>query len=74
MAALLTPAAVMMLVLAFWRLASDLNAASQFPISNGLFSHWQFWMALAGSLQFCAILLNRYGKALAILQESVDDS
>src|SRR5580704_14701153 len=73
MAALLTPAAVMACVLAFWRLASDVNATGQFPISDGLFSHWQVWLALAVSLQSCATFLNRYGKAEIILPPSVDD-
>jgi len=73
MASLLTPAAVMALALACWRLAADLNATGQFPIPNGLFSHWQVWLTLAGSLQFCATLLNRYGKPQAVLPESVDE-
>jgi hypothetical protein len=58
--------------LAFWRLAADLNATGQFPIPAGLFSHWQVWLTLAASLQFCATLLNRYGKPQPILPESVD--
>ena len=73
MASLLTPAAVMACALAFWRLAADLNAAGQFPIPNGLFSHWQVWLTLAASLQFCATQLNRYGKPQVILPESVDE-
>jgi hypothetical protein len=60
--ALLTPAAVMALVLGFWRLGSDLNWTGQFAISRGLFSHWQVWMALALLLQICASVLNRYGR------------
>jgi hypothetical protein len=72
MASLLTPAAVMACVLAFWRLAADMNATGQFPISNGLFSHWQIWLATSGSLQFCATLLNRYGKPQAAIPDSVD--
>lgn len=59
--ALLTPAALMALVLGCWRLASDLNLTGEFVISRGLFSHWQVWMVLAGVLQTCASLLNRYG-------------
>jgi hypothetical protein len=73
MAALLTPAAVMACVLACWRLAADMNATGQFPIPSGFFSHWQIWLALAGSLQFCATALNRYGKPHAILPKSVDE-
>ena len=61
LAALLTPAAVMACVLAFWRLGADLNVTGQFPIPFGLFSHWQVWLTLAASLQFSATLLNRYG-------------
>ena len=71
MASLLTPAAVMACVLAFWRLAADLNATGQFPISDGLFSHWQVWLASATILQFGALLLNRYGKPEVALRESV---
>jgi hypothetical protein len=74
MASLLTPAAVMACVLAFWRLAADLNATGQFPIPSGLFSHWQVWLTLAASLQFCATQLNRYGKPQAILPESVEEA
>ena len=71
LASLLTPAAVMACVLAFWRLAADLNATGQFPITDGLFSHWQVWLTAAAVLQFCALLLNRYGNAEPVLQESV---
>jgi hypothetical protein len=73
-ASLLPPAALMACALAFWRLAADLNATGQFPIPNGLFSHWQVWLTLAASLQVCATLLNRYGKPEAILPESVDEA
>ena len=74
MASLLTPGALMACALAFWRLAADLKAAGQFPIPDGLFSHWQVWLTLAASLQFCATQLNRYGKPQAILPESVDEA
>ena len=59
-------------VLAFWRLAADLSVTGQFPITNGLFSHWQVWLTVATSLQFSAILLNRYGRTEVVLQETVD--
>lgn len=61
-AALLTPAAAMASALALWRVAADLNWASRFAISSGVFSHWQFWLAAAALIQICANLLNRYGK------------
>jgi hypothetical protein len=72
MASLLTPAAVMACVLTLWRLAADLNVTGQFPISDGLFSHWQVWLTIAATLQFSAIVLNRYGKADSVLPETVD--
>jgi len=74
MASLLTPGAVMACVLALWRLAADLNATAQFPIANGLFSHWQIWLTLAVSLQFFATTLNRYGKSEAIVPKTVDEA
>jgi len=60
--ALLTPAALIALVLGCWRLAADLNLTGQFAISGGLFSHWQVWIVLAAVLQTCASRLNRYGR------------
>jgi hypothetical protein len=73
LASLLTPGAVMACVLVLWRIAADLKAVAQFPISSGLFSHWQVWITLAGSLQFAATLLNRYGKSNPMLPNSVDE-
>jgi hypothetical protein len=61
-AALLTPAAVGALALGVWRLSADLKWAGEFAISRGLFSHWQVWIAVAGVLQTCASILNRYGR------------
>jgi hypothetical protein len=71
-AALLVPVAVMAYVLVLWRLAADLTLAGQFPISNGLFSHWQVWLTLAASLHFVAVILNRYGKSQMIVPKPVD--
>jgi hypothetical protein len=45
-----------------WRLSADLKWAGEFAISRGLFSHWQVWIAVAGVLQTCASILNRYGR------------
>jgi hypothetical protein len=61
-AALLTPVALLALLLACWRIAADLNWTSSFAIPSGLFSHWQVWMGGAVLLQLCARVLNRYGK------------
>jgi hypothetical protein len=60
---LLTPAALIALLLAFWRIAADLNWTASFAIPSGLFSHWQVWMACAVLLQLCARMLNRYARS-----------
>ncbi len=59
--ALLSPAAVMAAVLGVWRIGSDVGLAGAFAISDGFFSHWQVWLALAALLQLLAVVLNRYG-------------
>src|SRR5271167_2351777 len=67
-AALLTPGAVMALVLALWRMGSDLGFARAFAIRSGLLSHWQVWLAISVAIQFLAVLLNRYGAAEATVE------
>jgi hypothetical protein len=58
---LLIPAALMAYVLGVWRLASDLGMAGEFAI-DGIFSHWQVWIAMAAALHIGAASLNRYGR------------
>jgi len=58
---LLTPAAVMALVLAIWPLAAALKFAGAFPIDEGVFSHWQVWLVVACALQSMALAFNRIG-------------
>ncbi len=64
----------MAIVLALWRLGADLRTTGEFPISAGLFSHWQVWLTGAALLQFLAMILNRYGNAEPALQEAVEES
>jgi len=59
---LLTPLAVMAAGLAAWRRGAELNWTGQFAITEGLFSHWQVWIAMAAMLQSIATLLIRYGR------------
>jgi hypothetical protein len=73
LASLLTPAAVTACVLAFWRLTADFKALGAFPITSGLFSHWQVWLAGAVALQLISILLNRYGNSQPVLRKSVKE-
>jgi hypothetical protein len=46
-----------------WGVAADLKIAGDFAIANGLFSHWQVWIASAVVLAFLSRLLNRYGRS-----------
>ena len=73
LASLLIPAAVMAYVLAGWRVAADLNMTGQFPITEGLFSHWQVWGAAAAVVNMVAIALNRYGKARPVIQRPIEE-
>src|SRR5258708_17674991 len=52
--ALITPAAVIALVLGLWRLTADLEWTGSFLISHGFFSHWQGWISLALTRQLRA--------------------
>jgi len=67
--ALLTPASVLALAFGLWRLGADLEWTGEFPISNGLFSHWQVWIALALSLKLTAPALRRNARAGAETSE-----
>ena len=62
-AALLSPAAVMALAMAMWRIAADLSWTNSFYVDSGPLSHWQFWLGVAILLQLCSHYLNRYGNS-----------
>jgi hypothetical protein len=57
---LMTPIALAGWTLGGWSVAASMNWSGDFPISEGLFSHWQVWVALAIAVQFVAFLLQRY--------------
>lgn len=68
-ASLLTPAAVLCVVMALWGVLSDTNYLQKFVIEEGLFSHWQVWLALGIAIQSAGLMLERYGKqALATIR------
>ena len=56
--------AVSCLMLAMWRLTSDLGWTDTFVIPDGILSHWQVWMAMTIATGALAIRLVRYGRAL----------
>jgi hypothetical protein len=59
--ALLTPAAVLALVMALWRVGADLGWAGAFLIADGFFSHWQVWIALSIGLKLLSSTLIAWG-------------
>lgn len=59
--ALLTPAAVLALVMALWRVGADLGWAGAFLIADGIFSHWQVWIALSIGLKLLSSTLIAWG-------------
>ncbi len=67
--ALLTPAALVALVLGMWRVCQDLGWAAAFPISGGLFSHWQVWIALSIGLKMLSSTLIAWGARTAKFSE-----
>ena len=64
---LLTPGVLTAGALGAWKLAADLRLAGQFAIADGLFSHWQVWLAVAAILQLSVIALTRYGNDLPLV-------
>lgn len=56
-AVLLDPTALLALVFGLWRLGVDLGWAGNFVIAQGLFSHWQIWIALAIGIKLSESLL-----------------
>jgi hypothetical protein len=59
--ALLTPAALVALVMGMWRVCADLGWAGAFFIDGGFFSHWQVWIALSIGLKMLSSTLIAWG-------------
>jgi hypothetical protein len=57
----LGPASALSLVMALWRLAYELEWTDRFIVAEGIFSHWQVWMALTLALQVLESSLARFG-------------
>jgi hypothetical protein len=55
----MTPLSLMAWALGIWRLAAGMKLTGEFAITEGLFSHWQVWFAVAILVQFAAFLLAR---------------
>jgi hypothetical protein len=59
---LMTPVALTAWALGGWRLAADMKWTGEFAIEDGLFSHWQVWIAVGIAVQFASFLLQRYAR------------
>jgi hypothetical protein len=69
--ALLTPAALVALAMGLWRVGTDLDWASAFPIASGFFSHWQVWIALSIALKILSSSLLAWdGRTRKISEEN----
>ncbi len=62
LASLLAPIAALVFALALWRLGQDLGITKTFFITEGTFSHWQVWLALAITIGGACLWLNRVGE------------
>jgi hypothetical protein len=56
---LLSPLAVLAALMASWRFGADAGWTDSFVVTDGLFSHWQVWLAAAIGIQWVAIRLER---------------
>jgi len=59
---LLSPVAVIFGLMAFWRFGVDAGWTDPFAVTDGLFSHWQVWLAMAIGIQWTAVRLDRLVK------------
>ena len=60
-AALMTPGTLMLFVMAMWRIGADVGVATEFPVTEGIWSHWQIWIAATLLSHSVSVVLNRYG-------------
>jgi hypothetical protein len=60
----LRPAAFVALACGVWRVGIDLGWTQDFFVSEGLFSHWQVWLALALGMITAAGFLSRTAGAI----------
>lgn len=63
---LLTLVAICLAFMGFWRLLGDVDLASEFIYTEGLFSHWQIWLGSAGAIQYAAWRLTQYSRGVPV--------
>lgn len=66
--------AVSCLMLALWRLTSDLGWTGEFVVSDGFLSHWQVWMALTIVFGAIGVRLSRYSRTTEAALVAASDS
>lgn len=69
---LLAPASMIAMVFGIWRVGADLGWTGAFVISDGFFSHWQVWLALAVALRLAASGLQFRMQARAKLSNKIE--
>lgn len=69
---LLAPASMIAMVFGIWRLGADLGWTGAFVISDGFFSHWQVWLAVAVALRLAASGLQFRMQARAKLSNKIE--
>ena len=69
---LLAPASLIAMVFGIWRLGADLGWTGAFVISDGFFSHWQVWLALAFAFRLAASGLKLRMQARAKLSNKIE--
>jgi len=59
---LLSPAALLCFAVCLWRWSYELSWAAQFPVVDGVLSHWQSWFVAGGALLIFAVAMARYAE------------
>ena len=57
-------AAAVCFAVGVWIIAAGLSWAAAFVVQQGMFSHWQVWIAFGVALQLAAFRLNRQKRQL----------
>jgi hypothetical protein len=65
LAMILTLLSVSCFALSAWKFLSDLGWAGGFFIGQGVFSHWQIWIALAVAVQLVSFRLSRHAPLIS---------
>jgi hypothetical protein len=74
LASLLTLVTISFAVLGLWRIGEDLGFAGDFVFPEGMFSHWQVWIAAAAASQYVCWRLTRYSQLAGREADEIADA